>query len=133
MKLKEKEHNLSIHYIQLMRNNSSVFREKDRHSSLFGPYCQFLSLFSTSVLFPIFLFLLMPLCVVTPRPTIRHRRCLVCSCSPGNPVCLLIPSTSASPPLTFFPRSLLSPPSAPGSTSWNKQPRDRAIIWTELK
>lgn len=132
MKLKAKEHHLSIHYILHMRNNSSVFREKDRHSSLFGPYCQFLSLFSTSVLFPVSLFLLMLLCVVTPRPTIKHRRCLVCSRSPGNPVCLLIPSSSSSPPLSFFPRSLLSPPSAPSSTSWNKQPTDRAIIWTEL-
>ncbi len=118
-------------------SESFTFGEMDINFRLFGPYCQFLSLFSTSVLFPVSLFLLMLLCVVTPRPTIRHHRCLICSYSLGNSVCLLIPSTSSSPLLPSY--FLFLPQESPvtscvlSGTSWNKQPRDSNVIWTELK
>lgn len=121
MMLTAVEHNETIHYspyVQWQNSAlSSTVTERDRNCRVFGPYCQFLSLFSSSVLSTVSLFLLMFLCVVTPRPAIRHHRCLICSYSLGNPVCLLIPSTSSSSVLPsyffFFPRSLLSLPVLP--------------------
>lgn len=118
MKLKAAEHNESIHYSHHVWSDKTDWefylpRERDRNCRLFGPYCQFLLLFSTPLLFLVSLFLLMPLCVVTPRPAIRHRRFLICSYSLGNPICLLIPCTASSPTFSSFPRSLLSPPVLP--------------------
>lgn len=123
-------------------SGSFTFRKRDRHCRLFGPpYCQFLSLFlslfSTSVLFLVSFFLLMLLCAVNPRPAIWHHRCLICSYSLGNPVCLLIPSTSTSSILPsyflFLPQESPVTSCAPSGISWNKQMRDSNVIWTELK
>lgn len=111
---------------------SFTFTERDRNHKIFSPYCQFLALFSTSILFPISLFLLMLLCVVTPRPAITHHRCLISSYSLGNRVCLLLPSTSCSPILPsyflFLPQESPVTSCAPSGTSWNKQPRDGNVI-----
>lgn len=100
-------------------------------------YCHFLFLLRRSVLFPISLFLLILLCVVTPRPALRHHHSLICSYSLGNPVCLLIPSTYSSPILPsyflFLPQESLVTSRVPSGTSWNKQSRDGNVIWTELK
>lgn len=106
-----------------------IFREEDRNCRLFGPYCQFLSLFSTSVLSLVSPFLLMLLCVVTPRPAIRHHRCLICSyswepcLSPYSPYILLSFSL-------FLPQESPVTSSAPSGTSRNKQPRDSNVIRT---
>lgn len=77
-------------------------------ASLWSPLSVYVLIFNFCP-HPPFLFLLMLLCVVTPRRVIRHHCHLI---SLGNLCCLLIPSASSllSSPLAFsiLPRSLLS-------------------------
>lgn len=117
IELKAEEHNESIHYIQHKSSDKAIWefylqRKGRKLQTLWSLLSVSLLIFNFCPPLGFSLSLLMLLYVVTPRPAIRHHRCLICSYSLGSPVCLLIPSTSSST-FSFFPWSLLSAPLLP--------------------